>query len=229
MVEEPAAPSGNRRLPSAFVPIFLLAAAGFIEAHPARCEIIDRIAATIDREVITLSRVEQIIDTRLIPRNAGESEAAYRKRVLDTMIEQTLRYRDVQRFGAEDVTKEAIEARRLEVEKRFDSPATYLAALGNAELTEDELRAQIRIQLQVEAYISERFSPLVFVSLEEIENYYNTTWLPQRRRKSLPDHSLAEATDEIRTILKASRLEEEIQKWSTELRGRANVDIYVYK
>jgi hypothetical protein len=196
---------------------------------PAGAAIIDRIAATVDREVITLSEVSQIIEVRLIARVGGETEEAYRKRVLDSMISQDLRYRDVARFGAEDVAKDAIESRFLELQRRFPSSADYQQALVRSELTEEELKAFIKRQLQVEAYVAERFSPLVFVSLEEIETYYNSTWLPQRRARGVPEQPLSEVREEIRALLKASRLEEEIQKWTVELRARANVDIYIYR
>ena len=40
---------------------------------------------------------------------------------------------------------------------------------------------------------------------------------------------LAEVREEIRTLLRSSRLEEEIEKWTAQLRARANVDVYAWR
>ncbi|HVT45290.1 MAG TPA: hypothetical protein VMT00_12975 [Thermoanaerobaculia bacterium] len=200
-----------------------------VGALPAEGAVIDHIAATIDRDVITLTEVEQVVAARIIQRSAGETEEAYRRRALDTLIAQALRYRDVIRFGAEDVTRDSVEARLLEIQARFASPEAFLEVLERIELPLENLRSLITRQLQVNAYIEERFSPLVFVSIEEIETYYSTTWLPQRLSRGLPRVPLGEVREEIRALLKAERLDAEIARWTAQLRARANVDIYVYR
>jgi hypothetical protein len=194
----------------------------------AAAVIIDRVAAVVEKEVITLSEIEQLIKVRFLERQAEESEDRYRRRVLESMIAQALRYRDVLRFGAQDVSKDAIEARLLEMQRRFPSEPAFEAALAETEVTLDELRALIKRQLQVEAYIEERFSPLIFVPLDQIEAYYRDTWAPQRVQRGLAIPPLSEVREEIRSLLKAERLQEEIRKWTDQLRARVNVDIYAW-
>ena len=191
--------------------------------------IIDRVAAVVDQEVITLSEVEQLVTLRVLARLPGESESDYRRRTLDTMIAQALRIRDVERFGAEDVPKDSIEARLVEITERLGGAAAREAALRQTELTLDELGAIVKRQLQVEAYVEERFSPLIFVSLEEIENFYRDTWSQQRRQRGLTVPPLSEVREEIRSILKSERLQAEIETWTAQLRARANVDVFVYR
>jgi peptidyl-prolyl cis-trans isomerase SurA len=195
----------------------------------AGATIVDRIAATVDREVITVSEVDQVVTLKIFARNSGEDEDAYRRRILDAMIAQSLRFRDVERFGAEDISKDVIESRLMQVRKRFASDAEFDAALLKTELTLDEVRTIIKRQLQVEAYIEERFSPLIFVSLDEIERYYNEQWSRQRRERGLNVPPLTEAQEEIRTLVRAARLGAEIDRWTTQLRDRANVDIYAWR
>jgi hypothetical protein len=195
----------------------------------SRAATIDRIAAVIDRQVLTVSEVNQMVALRVFPRAGALSDDEYRKGVLDQLIAQTLRFRDVERFGATDVPKDSIEARKLEISRRFQSPADFTAALARSELTNEELDALIKRQLQVEAYIQERFSPLIFVPTEDIEAYYRDTWGAQRRARGLAVPPLPEVREEIRTLLKSSRLQVEIDKWTTQLRARANVDIYAWR
>ena len=113
-----------------------------------------------------------------------------------------------------------------EITKRFASPAAFDDAVGQAELSPDELRTLVKRQLQVEQYIQERFAPLIFVSNDEIETYYRGPWSQQRRERGMAIPPLNDVREEIRALLKSSRLQQEIDKWTTQLRARANVDVY---
>ncbi|MFN2443511.1 MAG: hypothetical protein ABR517_12570 [Thermoanaerobaculia bacterium] len=196
---------------------------------PARGEIIDRVAAVIDRQVITLSEVNQIVELRLLARRDGEADAEYRRRVLDALVAQILRYRDIERFGAPDVSANAIEARLREIVARFPSEEAFGETLLRVEMNLDEVKTVIKRQLQVAAYVDEKFAPLIFVSLAEIEEYYRNVWAPQRRSRGLPVPPLSDVREEIRTLIRAGQLDSEIDNWTTQLRSRANVDIYVYR
>jgi parvulin-like peptidyl-prolyl isomerase len=194
-------------------------------AFPSAAVTVDRIAAVVDGQVLTVSEITQLVEIRFF-RRLGTTDDEHRREVLDALIAQALRYRDVERFGAQDISADAIEARFLEIQRRFASEAEFLTALQRAELTTDEVRALVKRQLQVEAYIQERFAPLVFVTAEEIEEYYRTTWTRQRRDRGLAVPPLAEVREEVRTAVRSSRLESEIDRWTSQLRARANVDVY---
>lgn len=191
--------------------------------------VVDRIAAIIDRQVVTVSEITQLASIRLIPRQSGQTEEEYRREILEVLIAQALRFRDVERFGAPDVTKDAIEARLLEMQRRFASPADFQAAVARSELTLDEVRALIKRQMQVEAYIQQRFAPLIGVSNDEISTYYRTTWSQQRRTRGLAVPALSDVRNEIRDQLRAERLQTEIDKWTAQLRARTNVDVYTWR
>jgi hypothetical protein len=200
-----------------------------LSPSPARGEIIDRVAAVVDRQVITLSEVNQVIELRLIARRDGEGEPEYRRRVVDALVAHLLRYRDVERFGAPDVSANAIEARLREIVARFPSQENFAETLLRVEMNLDEVKNIIKRQLQVAAYVDERFAPMIFVSLAEIEEYYRNVWAPQRRSRGLPVPPLGEVREEIRTLIRAGQLDDEIDNWTVQLRSRANVDIYVYR
>ncbi len=195
---------------------------------PVSAVTVDHIAATVDRQVLTVSEITQMVGIRFFARTA-ESEEEHRRNVLDALIAQALRYRDVERFGAQDIPADSIEARLLEIQRRFASEAEFGAAVAQAELTLDEVRSLVKRQLQVEAYIQERFAPLVFISNEDIETYYRGTWTAQRRERGLSVPPLSAVRDEIRTAVRGSRLQEEIGKWTAQLRARADVDVYAWR
>jgi hypothetical protein len=197
--------------------------------YTLRAATIDRIAALVDRQVLTVSEINQLAEIRFFSRKVQQSEDDYRREILDRLIAQALRYRDVERFGAEDIAADSIEARLKEIQQRFPTIADFNAALQRAELTLDEVRALVKRQIQVESYIQERFAPMIFVSSEEIENYYRGPWSQQRRERGLPIPPLSQVQEEIRALLKSSRLEQEVERWTAQLRSRANVDVYTWK
>jgi peptidyl-prolyl cis-trans isomerase SurA len=198
-------------------------------AVPAYAVTIDRIAAVIDQQVLTVSEVNQMAEVHFFPRAAGRSDDDYRRDILDALIAQGLRDRDVERFGAQDIPKDSIESRLIEMQRRFASPADFASALARAELTLDELRALIKRQLQVEAYIQERFAPLIFVANDDIAAYYDGTWRQERAARGLPIPPLNDVREEIRTLIRSRQLDQQVETWTTQLRARANVDIYAWR
>jgi peptidyl-prolyl cis-trans isomerase SurA len=198
-------------------------------ALPAHAVTIDRIAAVIDQQVLTVSEINQMAVVRFFPRAAGRSDDEYRRDILDALIAQGLRNRDVERFGAQDIPKDSIESRLIEIQRRFASPAEFASALARAELTLDELRALIKRQLQVEAYIQERFAPMIFVANDDIAAYYNGTWRQERIAHGLTIPPLNDVREEIRTLIRSRQLDKEVETWTTQLRARANVDIYAWR
>lgn len=199
-----------------------------LSALRASAVTVDRIAATVDRQVLTVSEITQMVGIRFFTRTA-QNDDDHRRNVLDALIAQALRYRDVERFGAQDIPRDTIEARLLEIQGRFPSETEFLAAVTQAELSLDEVRALVKRQLQVEAYIQERFAPLVFISNEDIESYYRGAWTAQRRERGLSVPPFSAVSEEVRTAARASRLQEEIGKWTAQLRARADVDVFAWR
>jgi hypothetical protein len=191
-------------------------------AVAAHAVTVDRVAATIDQQVLTVSEINQMVEIRFFP-------ISDRREILDALIAQALRFRDVERFGAQDIPKDSIETRLGDIQRRFASPEEFAAAVQRAELTLDEVRALVKRELQVEAYIQERFAPMIFVSNEDIETTYAGSWSQQRRQRGLSIPPLSEVREEIRALIRSRQLQTEIDKWTAQLRARANVDIYAWR
>jgi peptidyl-prolyl cis-trans isomerase SurA len=198
-------------------------------ATSARAEIIDRIAAVVEGQVITTGDVERLIRADLIPRREGEQETDYRRRVLSTAIDFLLQRRDAERFGLKDVRPADVDA-RIEILARADgSKEAMFARLSSSGMDETNLRQIIQRRLQIDAYIEERFAPLIFISLDEIERYYRESWSQQRRDAGQPVPPLAEVREQLRESLRSEGLEQEVRRWTERLRNRANIDIYAFQ
>ncbi|HJQ39160.1 MAG TPA: hypothetical protein VKB93_18635, partial [Thermoanaerobaculia bacterium] len=96
-------------------------------ALPASAVTVDRIAAVVDQQVLAVSEITQMVEIRFFPRLAPNDDE-HRREVLNALIAQALRYRDVERFGAEDIPHDTIEARIQDIKRRFSTEADFTAS-----------------------------------------------------------------------------------------------------
>lgn len=217
------------RFPNRLVAALMLSLGMLAPTAEVRAEIIDRIAAVVEGQVLTTGAVERLASTNLFPSRDGETAEAYRRRVLDVAIDFVLQRRDAERFGLKDVRPEDVDARIDGLARDGESHEQLIERVGRVGMTEQALKDIIQQRLQIEAYIDERFAPLIFVSLEEIESYYLGTWSQRRRDEGEPVPSLADVREQLRESLREERLAVEVRRWTEQLRNRANVDIYAYQ
>lgn len=189
----------------------------------AGLELQDRILAVVDEDPILASDVDRAITLGLVERREGESERELRRRVLDSLIEQSVRLHEVSRFGIEQVPVEAIEEQVEAIRARFSSDQQFLARLDEVGLDLEALRQLVARQLAVVVYFEEFLGPRIFVDLEEIRAYYEDVFVPAMRAEGVPPPPIAEVREEIREILKQRKLNEAIARRTEELRREADI------
>src|SRR5438270_222005 len=59
-----------------------------LAAFPLRAATVDRVAATIDQQVLTVSEINQMVSVRFFPRTAGQSDDDFRREILEALIAQ---------------------------------------------------------------------------------------------------------------------------------------------
>lgn len=185
----------------------------------------DRILAVVNEDTILHSDVEQVIGLGLVERREGESDSELRRRVLGGLIEQSLRFQQVGRFGFGRMDPERIEAQMRVLRADYESDEAFREHLHGLGLTVQEVRQIVSRQLAVLDYVEERLGPRVFVGLEDIRAYYEEVLVAEAEERSAEVPPLAEVRETIRRLLKDRRLNEEIERWTEELRREADVRI----
>ena len=193
---------------------------------PAEPTLRDRIVAVVDGDPILQSDVERAQALGTAPPPAGSSERDARRRVLDGLIEERLRIHEVERYGFEQVPVEMIAKQVEAIRSRFPSDEVFQKRLQALGMTMEGLEQLVAQQLQVLVYVDELLGARVFVGLEEIEAYYERTLQPQLRAAGQPVPPLDEVRERIREVLRQQRLNEELQRWTAELRRGADVEDY---
>ncbi len=63
----------------------------------------------------------------------------------------------------------------------------------------------------------------VFVGLDEIQSYYDDFFVPELKARGESVPPVAEVREELRQVLRERRLNEEIERWTEELRQEADL------
>jgi parvulin-like peptidyl-prolyl isomerase len=187
----------------------------------------DKVLAVADEDPVLASDIERAIKLGLEQPRPGEPAEAFRRRVLNALIEERLRFHEIDRFGFQQVPVDEIERNVAKIRARFPNEAAFQKALEEVGLDLKKLRQLVARQLLVLTYVDERLGPRVFVSLEEINRYYRDVLTPEMQRRGQPVPPVEDVREDVREVLKQQKLTEELAKWTQELRMRADVVIYV--
>jgi hypothetical protein len=206
--------------------------AGAAQAPPSAVvqpELKDRVMAVVDEDPILASELEKVIALGLVQRREKEDDVAFRRRILNGLIEERLRFHEIDRFGFEQVPVDLIEKNVAEIRARFPNEEAFRKTLRDLGLTQQALRQLVARQLMVLTHVEEQLGPRVFVSLDDITAYYRNVLTPemQKRKQAVPP--LEDVRDQIRAVLKEQRLNQELDKWTEELRRAADIHVYFDK
>ena len=185
--------------------------------------LVDRIVAVVDDDPIFLSDIRRVVGLGLVTAAPGETEGDLHRRVLDALIDQRLRYHEVERFDYSALPADEIERQLGEVRGRFADEAAFRRHLVELGLTEEGLRQLLARQLRVLAYVEQRLGPRVFVETEDIRAYYDGELARQAAAEGVELPPLEEVRDEIRALLREVRLNQEIDRWTEDLRLAAEI------
>lgn len=208
-----------------------LAAAGFLTlagclaTAPAASQetLVDRVVAAVDGDPILLSDIRRVLELGLAEARPGESEEELQRRVLDGLIEQRLRFHEVERYDPGALPVDLLERRLDEIRAGFPDRSAFERHLVELGIAEEELRHLLARQLRILLYLEERLAPRVFVHPEDVRAYYEEELVPRMVAEGGTAPPLGEVREEIRALLRQERLNREIEAWSEELRRQAEV------
>ncbi len=204
------------------VPILLLA----VLCGAAPAEVLDRIAVTVGRQVITDSDVRREI--RLSAWMNGtppDFSPASRRRTAERLVERALAQAEMEigKYPAPEAAE--AEAQLAELQKeRFPQPGQFQQALAAAGLTAAELRGYLLEQLAVLRFIDARFGPAVLIGEEELQSYYAGAFTQQwKAGEGRPVPPFEEVRGQIEEILRAGRIDRLLDEWLKEAKARTRI------
>jgi hypothetical protein len=195
-------------------------AAALMTTAAVRAEIIDRILAVVDGQIITLSDVGAALRFELVPPEVSDDPI---DATLQRLIDRQLMLVDVDRYAPPDPSPEAVEAGLAAIRARYADAATFEAALQQTAMSAEELRRFVRDSLRIEAYLQQRFASLVQPSESDAMAYY---------REHAAEFTVGgvlrpfeEVREEARARATAAQRAAYVREWVDGLRRRASLVI----
>jgi peptidyl-prolyl cis-trans isomerase SurA len=155
----------------------MLSAVLMLVASPVSAEIVSRIAAIVNQDVITTAQLDREIDQMVSPeaREAGISPAQrdeLRRKILDKVIEDTLLRQRIEKLGLQ-VSDEDIEQAINDVQAQNNiNREQLIEALTAQGLTFDVYRDRLRQQLLNFRLIGREIQGQVEITNTEMRDYY---------------------------------------------------------
>jgi hypothetical protein len=200
-----------------FLAALLIAnAAGLLAAQ----EIVDRIAARVENDIILLSDIRILSQYQQFLDGKSEADAQILERLIEQWMVRT--EADVSRFPH---PSDADIDRSLEhLRKSFASTEQYEARRKQSGLRDSEVREIVASQLYLSNYLDSRFRPTVQVDSKAIEDFYQNAIVPQAKARGQEPPALEAARDAIQEALVQRGINEQAEKWLKESRARLHIE-----
>jgi hypothetical protein len=189
-------------------------------AAGARAEIVDRMLATVGSQVITLSDLRAAQTFGLMPAGTvGRTPAE----IVDALVDHVLMLGEVQRFVAPEADRALVDRRMAQIRAAFPGAGAYEQALARTAMTEARLRSVVAANLQIDAYVEQRFSAPGSPPADEVQRYYTDHPAEFTRAGRLPPFEEVRARAQERVA--AARQHTLVVQWLDRLRRGTHVEI----
>jgi peptidyl-prolyl cis-trans isomerase SurA len=201
------------------VALFVSAAALFAVAS-VRAESIDRIAATVGRQVITESQVnEEIRVTAFLDAKAADWSEASRTRTTNRLVDQTLIHRELEATHFPEAP--ADEGAHLLEQLKTATP-DFAASLTASHLSEAILIQHLQWHVTFLRFVEYRFRPGIQISEADLHDFYETQSREWRQQgKTVP--SFEDARQDLERLLSSRYVDQALDRWLGDQRTQTQI------
>ncbi len=193
-------------------------------------ETIDRIAVTLDRQVITESEI--LSEIRVTAFQNGEPldlTPEARRKAADRLIEQKLIGREMElgRYVKQDPAEVDPMLKQIQAQ-RFRSPAEFHQTLEKYGIIEEDLRAHLLLQLTFLRFIDLRFRPGIQITESDIKQYFEQK-LPELEKTAPPGKKISfdDLRGKIQDALTGQLVDRQLNDWLSETRKRTRIEFHL--
>jgi hypothetical protein len=198
----------------------IVLAAGLLDG-----EIIDRIVATVGREVITRAQVsEELRVTALINHAPLDNSAEAQRKAVGRLVEQALVRREMELNRYPLPKPDDVEAYRAEIVKRYGGEDAFRTAMARYELNTGVVDSHLLLQLTMLRFLDYRFLPEVDVSSQEVDDAYQLQVEEWKRSHSGTPPSLASLRESLQKQIYDERINSAFSRWLEEARKQVSVN-----
>ncbi len=192
--------------------VFLLAV---IVVPAAQAELVDRVVASVNNEVITKSELDQAVGFNVA--FGGRDDDTLRRETLEGLINRHLLVQEAYRLKFVEVTGDEINAEIEKLKQRLGSEEAFTAFLAKQDMTREQLGRMLGERLLVERFIEKKIGLFVRVGHDEAQEYYNSHPL------EFKDKRFPEVQKVITAGLAARKLDQQVAQYLADLKGKADI------
>jgi hypothetical protein len=205
-----------RRTRHIFAIIVVLALASRVAAQ----EVVDRIVAKVDHDIILLSDVRALQRYQLFVDGKSESDEDALNRLLDQwMVRSEAKAALFSQPSADDVQRSL-----ARLQRSFSSPEAFEERKKQTGLSDEDIERMLRAQLYLSNYLDSRFRASIQIDEKDIENFYQTRIVPRAESRGQTPPTLDAARGFIQEALVQRAINEQSERWLKESRARLRVE-----
>jgi hypothetical protein len=183
-------------------------------------QVVDRIVARIEGDIILLSDVEKLSHYQQFLDGKSQTNEEILQLLIDQWVVRT--EAETSRFPAPSAADVQRNVER--VRKSFASPQEYEARKNEAGLTDAEISEMAGAQLYLSNYLDSRFRPSVQIDPKAIEDYYQTGVVARAKARGVQPPTFEAARDLIQEFLVQQGINDEANRWLKESRNGLHVE-----
>jgi hypothetical protein len=199
----------------------IFAALAFAGGRAPGQEVVDRIVAKVESDIILMSDVQQLARYQIFLDGKAQSDVEILNRLIDQWIVRS--EATVARFPqpSEDEVNRSIER----LKRSFSTPEEYEARKAQSGMTDEQIRRFVTAQLYLSNYLDSRFRPVIQVDEKSIEDFYKTRVVPRAESRGQTPPPLDTARDFIQEALVQRAINEQADRWLKESRTRVRIEV----
>jgi parvulin-like peptidyl-prolyl isomerase len=177
----------------------------------AQGEVLDRVVAVVNGEIITLSDIRTEKTMRGI---LGEPTPKNDRELLNELIDRRIIQTYLRQYPQANPTEAELDEELAQIKDSKGLPT-------------EVIRDAIREHLRVEYFLRERFAQSIIATDAEIQKYYEDVFVPAARARGVgPIPPLSQATEQIRGSVLKEKLAAEVKGWLEHARRTANIQVF---
>lgn len=184
-----------------------------------QAELVDRIVATVNTEVITASELSCAVALNQRLGNADKDRTAMEATTLDGLINRRLLVQEAHRLKFVEVSEQERSAEVENVAKRFASDKEFSDFLAALDMTRQDLARMLGEQLLVERFVEKKVGIFVRVSRDEAQSYF------EEHAAEYKDKRFQDFQKTIIALLTDRKIEKQLIQYVAELRSKADVRV----
>jgi parvulin-like peptidyl-prolyl isomerase len=185
----------------------------------ARAELIDRIVAAVNYEVITWRDIEQAVRFNAALSGSSRDGERMRTETLEGLINRQLLIQEAGRLRFVEVSARDISAEDEKLRKRFGSDTEFSDFLAGLDMTREQLDRMLGERLLVERFVEKKIGIFVRVSRDESQSYY------EAHPSEFKGKRFQDVQGQITTLLYRDKFKQQVEQYLAELRSKADVRV----